>query len=550
MNFGRVRRRRLARVVTALVVPTVLVALAACTAGHSSTTSSTGSAPKSATFVMGLAGVPPQMDYQPFNGYGTRALHSILNSYLFNYDIQSCTKDAPTTTKLKGQLAKSWKVSADLKTADIKLKPITSQYGNTLSSADVLWSIQRGFAISGSGGRTMSLIAGLDQSNPVTIVSDSEFKLNFVRPTQDSLAAFTVIGTDIVDSVEAKKHATDADPWATAWMQTVSDGFGPYNISTIVPNDSITLTANPGWVGDMGNVKKVVIKQIADPSAAAQLLSAGSINFTNNVSWSQYRSFASSTKVSTYACAPTGRDEIMLQEKYAPLADVKVRQAISYALDRDAIVKGAYSGYAVPAETGFIQSALPSGGKYLKATYDLAKAKKLMAESSYPDGFELTLNSSTAEPGPQATQIAILTQSQLAKIGIKVTINNMASADALVTASHAQQYQAQILDELPPMPSVLYDAFLLQPIAPAGTESFDNKDYAAAFADLQNATTKDDFNAAVEKLTNYNITLAPSAFLVEHQNMMAMTKNVTGIDKAMGLAGAQLVMPNELTITK
>jgi peptide/nickel transport system substrate-binding protein len=548
MREGRSRLHRRSRLLIALVVPAILAGVAGCTGQHPSTAAS--SAPKDATFVMGVAGIPPQLDYQPFNGNGTRFVHFLLNSYLFNYNVKGCTTGAPTTTNLVGQLAKSWKASADMKTVDVKLANLKSQYGNPLTSEDVLWSLQRGFAISGSGSRTMSLIGGLDKTNPVTIVSPSEFKLNFALPTPESLAAFTVPGTDILDATEVKKHVTADDPWAMTWMQTHSAGFGAYYVSDMVANDSITMTANPGWTGAMGNVKKVVLKQIADPAAAAQLLQAGSINFTNNVSWSQYKSFATSTKVTTYACNSTGRDFLALQEKYAPLADVKVRQAISYALDRDSLIKGAYAGYAKPALTGWISTSMPKGAKADTASYNLKKAKQLMAQSSVPDGFDLTLNTSVGQPGTQVTQLAILIQSQLAKIGITVKINTLASADELVNDSHAQQYQAMLFGEDPPMPSILYSAFLLMPISPNGTWNFNNDDYNATFAALQNSNSTDDFDANVTKLANLNISAMPAVWIAERDNMMAMTKNVTGMDGALGLAGAQVPMPNHLTITK
>ena len=99
-----------------------------------------------------------------------------------------------------------------------------------------------------------------------------------------------------------------------------------------------------------------------------------------------------------------------------------MRQALNYAINKDALIKVAFAGYAVPAE-GPVPPAIDFAARYKPWPYDLAKARELLKEAGYPNGFTTTLWSSHNHSTAQ--KVLQFTQQQLAQVGVKVTVTAM-----------------------------------------------------------------------------------------------------------------------------
>ena len=112
-------------------------------------------------------------------------------------------------------------------------------------------------------------------------------------------------------------------------------------------------------------------------------------------------------------------DFIQLDQHYKPLQDKRVRQALNYAIDRKAIIKIALSGHGTPASS-FMPPMLDWNPNLAPYPYDLAKAKALMAQSGYPNGFKVTLIEVTNDVPANAA--AVIIKAELAQIGVDVTI--------------------------------------------------------------------------------------------------------------------------------
>lgn len=534
---GGLRRFRNASVVTTVAV--LSVGLTAC--GGSAKSGSSN-----ATFVMAVQSLPSTLDINPFEGTATRQIHSLLDSSLWNYDDPSCST-TPTAQKLTGWLVKSSTVSSDRKTIDVTLKDLKSQYGNKLTSTDVQWSLQRAQAISPIA-KFLSTGNIHVTADPITVVSPTEFKLNLSQPTPIDEAMFTVPTFAIFDSTEAKKHATASDKWATAWVQQHSDGFGPWQVSSFDKGNQITLTRNPGWTGATGNVSKVIIKQVADPDQQDQLLQAGSVQYSGQLTWSQYKNLQSSSKAKVYSCASFSRDTLVLQQKDPRFANVQVRQAISMAIDRSALVTGAYAGFGKPALTGWLPSSLPAAANVAKTTEDVAAAKALLAKAGYPNGFSMTLTYNATQPGPQVEQLAILLKSQLSRIGITVNLQNLASPADYTAAQFSGKFEATIQSESPAVPSEFFDAGFLVPGSPINTFNYNNPEYLKAFQALgASEPGTPAYNSALVKLADLNITNGGYIYLVETPNIFAMSSSVSNVDKSLG-TGVIIPQPAELTV--
>ena len=105
-----------------------------------------------------------------------------------------------------------------------------------------------------------------------------------------------------------------------------------------------------------------------------------------------------------------------------PFDNPKIRRALNYAINKDALIKVAFAGYAVPAE-GPVPPAIDFAARYKPWPYDPAKARELLKEAGYPNGFTTTLWSSHNHSTAQ--KVLQFTQQQLAQVGVKVTVTAM-----------------------------------------------------------------------------------------------------------------------------
>jgi peptide/nickel transport system substrate-binding protein len=506
--------------------------LAGC--GGSSSSGAASSSGGGQTFVAAVQAIPTNLDSVTFSG-GTRPFFTLLGSQLFNYADTACSV-APSTSALVGQLAKSWQLDPGGKSYTITLNDYKSQYGHPLTSEDVQWSLERGLALSPIVKFLSANSADYNLKNPITIVSPTVFKLNVEHITPVDLAMFTIPTYSIFDATEAKLHATSSDPWATKWIATHSDGFGPWQVQSFVPNNEIVFTQNPGYTGSRGNVSTMIMKQVPDPSDQAELLQSGSINYAGSLTWAQYKSLQSNPKVKVYSCAPTSRDWLLLNQAYGPLANVQVRQAINEAINRQALVTGAYAGYGSPALSPFLSSELPAGVSAPSVTESATSAKALMAQAGYPHGFSLTLTYNAVQPGSQVAQDAILLQSQLAQIGITLNLNLLASGNDLQSDQSAGKYQAMLWSESGAVPGLYFDAGLIEPGAPNNTWNYKSPAWIAATNELASQVGSPAYDAAATKLANLVVTDVPIVSLVNTPNVFAVTSNVSNVNASLRTA--------------
>src|SRR6185436_14112776 len=109
-----------------------------------------------------------------------------------------------------------------------------SPFGNTVSSADVKWSFERMVAADAIA-RFLFGVVGVDTANPITVVNAKTFTLNLTHPSALALAFNAYYSVSIFDSTEAKKHATESDPWAKDWLSKNSANYSAYTVDSFTP---------------------------------------------------------------------------------------------------------------------------------------------------------------------------------------------------------------------------------------------------------------------------------------------------------------------------
>ena len=336
----------------------------------------------------------------------------------------------PGVADMVGDLATSWTIASDGITFKLRLGA-KSFAGNPLTAEDVLYSFQRGVAIKDPATTSFMQTAGIDFSNPITIIDSATVKLNAkVNASTMALLGGFFETDSILDSVEVKKHVTADDPLAKIWLKTNAASFAAYEPTTVVPTQELDLKANPNFYGPQPYFTKILIRSVPDSSVRLQLLASGSVMWAQNLAEHDALSLKGNS-CCTYALYPSGTVALLhLSVAHNPKAfnDANVRQAISLAIDRKAFSAGPYAGLVQPAGAYFsvFEPDWPGAGQSLpELTYDPTKAKQLLAQSGYAPG-SLTMvgeYAAGATIGPaDASSVWLLLQQQLAAVGINLQL--------------------------------------------------------------------------------------------------------------------------------
>lgn len=424
--------------------------------GGATARSSAQSPPR--TFVYVVPALPTTLGVWPSEGDATQVLYAALDSGLVNYDVGKLRRDgcgqAPATTDLIGNLAASWTVVRN-KHVTFRLKNVRSAWGNTLTAEDVRWSVNRALnqKTSQTIPNSLGQSAAFNMNRLMTVVNPRTIRFNLSRSTSLDVQSFANVLIPIWDSKEAKKHATSSDPWAEEWFKRNTADFGPWKLASFTPSQEIVLTPNPNWRGTRGNINRLILRAVPDATVRAQLVRSGDAQSASRLLPDQYASLESARGVNVLKCVSLLRDWLALNQKDERLKDVRVRQAISLAIDRRALVNVAYRGtLGRPARFGISQFAkFPQPPASQQFRTNVEEAKRLLAAAGYRNGFEMTLTYSNSRPGPQATPAAILIKTMLSTVGIDVNLRSIAGNTEFFTLQRGGNYQALFYNENSPI---------------------------------------------------------------------------------------------------
>ncbi len=202
-------------------------------------------------------------------------------------------------------------------------------------------------------------------------------------------------------------------------------GSGPYMLKEWVRGDHMTLVPNPNYWGEAPKNKEFIMRWNAEAAARLLELQAGTADVIDNPSPDDFEKIQADPNLLLLPRAGLNVFYLGMNNTIPPFDNEKVRQAVAMAIDKQRIVDNYYPAGSLVAEQ-FVPPAMVPGyvDGYKWYDYDPAAAKALLAEAGFPDGFEVTLSYRDVVrvylplPGKVAQEI----QSQLAEVGIKVTI--------------------------------------------------------------------------------------------------------------------------------
>lgn len=340
-------------------------------------------------------------------------------------------------TVLEPELAESWEMAEDGMSVTFKLRQdATFHDGTPVTANDVKWSYDR--AVSIGGFPTFQMKAGaLESPDQFEAVDDHTFRVRFLRPDKLTMMDMAVPIPVIINAKLVEPHLTEADPWGAEWLNNNDAGSGAYKIKEYKPNERIVLERFEDWKsGPLPAVKEVIVLNVPEAGNRRALLEKGDIDVNFDLSEKDQKELSAadnftvvSTPIENCLYSIDMHTNPQLKGADNPFADVNVRQAVSHAIPYDAIMGTAMYGQAVPMfGTGKVKPDSTTWPQPSPYKTDMEKAKALMAESAYPDGFETTLafDMGTKEWGEPT---AVLVQEALAELGITVSIEKVPSAN-------------------------------------------------------------------------------------------------------------------------
>ena len=398
-----------------IVAVAITLALAVTACGGASATDNGN------TLVIGIESEPDILDPQGAGGWVTYRISHQLFEGLVGEDLSKPSAEAPTT-ELTPKLAESWDISADGLNYTFHLrKGVKFHDGSDFNAAAVEYNIRRmwdknspQFNARAAGNTTFVW----QYLNGITVVDDSTVTLTLSQSFSPFLRLMAQGGsgsTDIISPAALEKYGDDIGDHPV--------GTGPFKFDERVRGQRVSLVRFDGYWGEKAKLDKVVFRPIPDASARVASIRSGE---TDIIAVPTPDSVAglSSEGYNVVEAAPPHLWYIMLNQHEAPMQDLKVRQAIMYAIDRESLTKDILKDTALPA----YQLQAPANEAYEASeptmySFDLAKAKALMAESGFPDGFETTLETSVDGSGQMMpVQMAEFIKQNLEKIGITVNI--------------------------------------------------------------------------------------------------------------------------------
>jgi len=324
-------------------------------------------------------------------------------------------------------LFEGYDVSTDGITYTFHLKKgVKSYYGNEFTTKDVKWRMDRAFGLA-AVGFFLLLTSDIWEADQIEYIDDYTFSMTANNANPNVLNNIQHRMQYWWDSTEMQKHVTDDDPWATEWIRTHGgDGMGAYMVTEWIAGDRVVMEANPNFVAGKPPIDTLIWKAVPESSNRVALLKDGTIDVAYDLVPTELDALKGTPGVRVINVSSNRQDWVILNYNHPILSNKLVRQALNYAINQEDIVKTAYLGYAQPwrsATSMMWLGALPE--EEFPYYYDPGKARELLAEAGYPDGFDIELR---YDAGTAVHEVAgTLIQKNLADVGVTVTLKKVPS---------------------------------------------------------------------------------------------------------------------------
>jgi peptide/nickel transport system substrate-binding protein len=406
-------------------------------------------------------------------------------------------------------IAESYEVSPDRLTYTFTLREgVKFHNGDTVTAEDVVYSINRCAEASETGVlqvEAFSVIQSVESTDDHTVV------ITIAEPSNEFISYMT---TAVLPA--------DYDQQDTAPV-----GTGPFKFASRTAQDSIVMEKFADYWGTPAQLDKVTFKIIENADSILMSLQSGAVDLFAHLTSTQVAQLGSDFNVveSTMNLVQA----MYLNNKVAPFDNEKVRQALCYAIDKQEIIDLAFDGYGSPIGS----SMYPAFSKYFDDeltnyyTHDVEKAKALLAEAGYPDGFSMTITvPSNYQPHIDTAQVLV---EQLKAVGVTAEIQPVEWGTWLSDVYAGRQYQSTVVgvDASNMTARALLERFTSQ--ADNNFINYKNDDYDALFAQAQ-ACYDDAEQTEIYKQMERNLTEhAANVYIQDLADLVAVRNTLDGL---------------------
>jgi peptide/nickel transport system substrate-binding protein len=350
--------------------------------------------------------------------------------------------DPQQADKIVGMLAQSWEANSDNTLFTFRLDPAAKfADGTPVTAEDAAFSIERIVRLDKSPAFIINQF-GFTKENVASKVTAKDahtLEMALGAPASESFLLYCLSAT--VGSIVSKKaclaNQQNGD-LGNAWLKQHSAGSGAFTLRSWKASETVILELSPQYAGKSA-IKRVILKHIADPAAQSLMLQKGDVDVAYDLTTEQLKPLQSSSEV-TLVKQPLSAIMLMSCNTTHPLLQKpQVWQALKWAIDYDSIQKNILS-LTYNVHQSFLPSGFPAALDDTPFHRDVDKAKALLAEAGYPEGFEITLDHYSMQPYPDIAQAI---QTQLGAIGIKVSLIASENRQVL-TKMRARQHQLAI----------------------------------------------------------------------------------------------------------
>ncbi|WP_343081826.1 ABC transporter substrate-binding protein [Ostreiculturibacter nitratireducens] len=382
------------------------------------------------TITLGMVLEPPNLD--PTAG-AAAAIDEVVYANVF----EGLTRFGPDGS-IRPALAESWDVTEEGKVYTFHLHSgVTFHDGTTMDAEDVKFSLDRARA-EDSANAQKALFAGIES---VEVVDPLTVKVTLSSP--NGAFPFNMAWGDAV--IVAPESVGNA--------ATNPVGTGPFKFVEWLQGDHVTVEAYPGYWGEKPALAKATFKFISDPTAAFAAMMAGDVDaFPNFPAPETLPQLEADPRFKVIVGSTEGETILAMNNKNEVLSNVKVREAIAHAINRQEIIDGAMFGYGTPIGTHFA----PHNPDYVDLTelsaYDPEKSKALLAEAGVSD-LKLRL---ALPPPTYARRGGEIIAAQLRAVGIETEISNLEWAQWLEQVFKGKDFDLTIVSHTEPADINIY----------------------------------------------------------------------------------------------
>ncbi|MBR4720046.1 MAG: ABC transporter substrate-binding protein [Lachnospiraceae bacterium] len=407
-------------------------------------------------------------------------------------------------------VAESYTVSDDGLTYTFTIRNgIKFHNGNRVTAEDVKYSIEKSAGMTGEE----SLIAAFSNIKEVSIVDKSTVAIILKERDVDFPAYLSAVSASII-------------PADNAMPDTTAIGTGPYKYVSRSPQENIVMTRFDSYWGEPAHIRDVEFKVEANSDAMLLALKGGTIDMCARLTTTQASQLTSNFVI--HEGSMNLVQALYLNHASKPFDDIRVRQALCYAADKQEIIDIAFEGKGSPLGS----SMFPAFGKYYIPeltdyyTPDISRARELLAEAGYPDGFDMTITvPSNYQPHVDTAQVLV---EEFKKIGINASIQQVEWNTWLSDVYTNRKYEATVIgvDATQMTANAMLSRFYSK--AEDNFTNYSNEEYDRLFEEAQATTDDEKRTELFKKMETLLAEDAANVYIQDMAEMVPISKNIEG----------------------